>query len=194
MCSDDPDYVESNPYEEELIKQAEGMWETYNESYVPLENQMIERIQGYGSDEYKQQQSDKAVSAARMNTPGNVTAGAGMDPSTGGFMAASGAAQNQSGLAGGMGAMSGQQTAEDQYIGGLMGMAQMGRGQQAAAMQGTGNLASMTAGQQAAELAAKQTVDSAKWGAAGSLAGLGMTYYGDTQGWFDPDPTETKIK
>lgn len=176
MCSDDPDYVESNPYEEELIRVADEMFQNYQESYVPLENQMMERIQGYGSEDYKQQQMDKAVTAARINTPGQVTAGAGMDPSTGTFIDASGKAQQQTGLASAMGAMSGQQTAEDQYIGGMMGMAQTGRGQQATAMGGYGNMASLTAGQQAAELAAKQTVESAKWGAAGSMAGLGMIY------------------
>ena len=188
MCSDDPDYVESNPYEEELVRVADNMWKDYQESYVPLENTMIDRIQGYGSQEHKDQQVDKAVTAARINTPGQVTAGAGMDPSNGNFAAASGAAQNQTGLSGAMGAMSGQQTAEDQYIGGMMGLAQMGRGQQATAMQGTSHLASMTAGQQAAELAAKQTIESAKWGAGGSLAGLGMVYGNDKYKWFKPKP------
>ena len=71
------------------------MWQGYQENYIPLENQMIDRIEGYGSEEHKQQQMDKAVTAARINTPGSVTAGAGMDPSNGNFSAASGAAQNQ---------------------------------------------------------------------------------------------------
>lgn len=170
MCGT-PDYVESNPYEEELLKQAEGMWQDYQEKYVPLENQMMERIEGYGSEQYQQEQIDKSVTAARINTPGTVTAGAGVDPSTGAFMNATGQTQQQSGMAGSMGAMAGQQTAQDQYIGGMMGLAQTGRGQQATAMQGTSNLASMTAGQQAAEMAAKQAADAANWGLVGSVAG-----------------------
>ena len=69
-----------------------------------------------------------------------------------------------------------------------MGLAQVGRGQQATAMQGTSSLSSMTAGQQAAEMAAKQTIDSAQWGAAGSIAGLGMAYGNDKYGWLKPKP------
>ena len=187
MCSDDDDYVESNPYEDQLIETAENMWADYQTNYIPLENQMMERVAGYDSDTYKQYSKDRAVTSARMQTSGTVTAGAGMDPSGGNFAAASLGAQNTAGTAGGLGAMSGLQTAEDQYIGGSMNIAQTGRGQQASSVSGMGNLATMQAGQSAAELAANQTVQSAKWGAAGSLAGLGMAYYGDTQEWWDKD-------
>ncbi len=177
MCSDsDDDYVESNPYEDQMVEQSQKMWEDYQKNYVPLENEMIDQIKGYRGGAYQQSQKDKAVNAARMNTPGTVTAGLGMDPSSGTFASSSIQAQQQSGLAGGMGAMSGLQTAEDAYAGGMMGLSQMGRGQQASAIGGSANLASHQAGVDAAELSAKQYANSAKWGAAGSVAGMGMAY------------------
>ena len=185
MCSDDDDYVESNPYEDQMVKTAENMWADYQTNYIPLENQMMERVAGYDSDSYKQYSKDRAVTSARMQTPGQVTTAAGMDPSGGNFVAASVGAQQQAGTAGGLGAMSGLQTAEDQYLGGSMNLAQVGRGQQASSVAGMGNLASMQAGQDAAEMAANQTVQSARWGAAGSLAGLGMAYGNKKYKWFE---------
>ena len=187
MCSE-PEYQESNPYEDELVRQSELMWEDYQTNYVPLENQMIEDIEGYRSEEHKAYQKDRGATTARMQTQGTVTAGAGMDPSSGTFMSASNSAQSQSGTAGALGASMGLSTAEDQYIGGMTGMAQMGRGQQATAMEGTSNLASMQAGQDAAELAAQQTISSAKWGAAGTTAGAG-TAYGIENDWGMGDTT-----
>lgn len=183
MCSDgDDDYIEPNPYEEKLVEVSEQMYQDYQQNYVPLENEMIEQIEGYRGESYQQSQKDKAVTAARMSTPGTVTAGLGMDPSSGTFIQASNSAQQQAGTAG---AMSGLQTAEDAYLGGMMGMAQMGRGQQATAMSGTSNLAAQQAGVDAASLAAQQQANSAMYGAFGSMAGLGMGYYGKDQGWFE---------
>ena len=194
MCSDDDDYVESNPYEDQMMETADRMWKDYQTNYIPLENQMMDRIAGYDSDAYKQYSKDRAVTSARMQTPGTVTAGAGMDPSGGNFVAASAGAQQQAGMAGGLGAMSGLQTAEDQYLGGSMNLAQVGRNQQATSMAGMGNMASLQAGQDAAALAANQSVQSAKWGAAGSVAGLGMAYHGHTKGWWGDKNTSSGTK
>ena len=188
MCSD-PDYIEENPYEEELVRISEEMWLDYQENYIPLENQIIEQTQDKRSASYQQNQQDRAVNEARMQHHGTVTAGAGMNPGHGSFMQTSNTAQQQAGHAGAMGAMAGLQTAEDQYMSGMLGLTQHGRGQQATAMQGTGSLASNQMGMDMAELSAQQYASSAKWGAVGGMAGLGMTAYGDSQGWFD-EPTK----
>ena len=65
-----------------------------------------------------------------------------------------------------------------------MNIAQLGRGQQATSVAGMGNMASLQAGQDAAALAAQQNVQAAKWGAGGSLAGLGMAYGHKEYDWF----------
>ena len=187
MCSSSPDYVEQNEYERALIEQSEKMWESYQENYIPLENQIIEQIEGKRSAGYQQHSKNEAVNAARMQNPGTVTVGAGMQPGGGNFAEASQSAQEQTGTAGAMGAMAGLQSAEDQYMSGMMGMAQHGRGQQATAMQGYGNLAANQAGMDMAELSAKQHASSAKWGAIGGMAGLGVAYHGHKQGWFGKD-------
>lgn len=187
MCSS-PDYVEQNEYEKALIEQSEKMWQNYQESYIPLENQIIEQTQNKRSAGYKQHSQDQAVNAARMNAPGTVTVGAGMQPG-GNMMEMSQQAQEQSGTAGAMGAMAGLQSAEDEYASGMMGLAQHGRGQQATAMQGYGSLAANQAGMDMAELSAKQTASNAKWGAIGGMAGLGAGYYGHTKGWFKTSGT-----
>lgn len=186
MCSGDPDYVESNAYEDELVASAEAMWQDFQENYVPLENERIDRIRKYGSDAHKQLQTDKAVTSARINTPTGVTAGLGMDPTSGTFLGATGTSQSQAGLAGSLGAVSGLQTAKDQYVGGMMGLAQTGRGQQSTALSGTSSLASMQAGQDAAAIAAQQTADSARLGAIGSIAGMGVTYGHSKDWWQEP--------
>ncbi len=185
MCSS-PDYVEQNEYEKALIEQSEAMWENYQESYIPLENQVIEQTQNKRSAGYQQHSQDKAVNAARMQAPGTVTVGAGMQPGSGNMMETSQTAQEQTGTAGAMGAMAGLQSAEDQYASGMMGLAQHGRGQQATAMQGTSQLATNQAGMDMAELSARQHASNAKWGAIGGMAGLGVGYYGKQQGWFTP--------
>ena len=185
MCSGDDDYVEANPYEDQLVEISEKMFEDYQQNYVPLENEMIREIESKRGADYQQSMKNEAVTAARMASPGTVTVGAGMDPSQGSFIQASNQAQQQAGTAGAMGAMSGLQTAEDQYLSGMMGMAQMGRGQQATAMQGTSDLAAQQAGVDMAELSAQQYANAAKWGAAGSVAGMGAAYYGKDQGWFE---------
>lgn len=184
MCSDDDDdhYVQSNPYEEEMVRQAESRWQEYQQMYVPMENDLIRQIEGYRGEGYQQSMKDEAVNAARMNTPGTVTAGAGMDPGSGTFMAQSIGAEQQSGTAGALGAMSGLQTAEDQYVGGMMNMAQVGRQQSATSMSGMGNLASMQAGVDAAEMAAQQQANSAMWGAIGTGVGAGVGYGMDQWG------------
>ncbi|WP_420588247.1 hypothetical protein [Bacterioplanoides sp.] len=176
MCSD-PDYAEQNEYEKALIEQSESMWADYQENYVPLENQVIKEVEGKRSAGYQQYSKDQAVNAARMQTPGTVTVGAGMQPGSGSFARASQSAQQQSGAAGAMGAMAGLQSAEDQYMSGMMGLAQTGRGQQASAMSGYSSLAANQAGTDMAELMAKQQVSSARWGAVGSMAGMGASAY-----------------
>lgn len=188
MCTSGPDYVKENEYERELFRQSEKLWQSYQDKYIPLENQVIEQIQGKRSAGYKQHSMDQAVNAARMEQPGTALVGPGMDPSGGGFMMASNEAQNTSGTAGAYGAMAGLQSAEDQYMSGMMGVAQTGRGQQAEALSGLNSLAANQAGIDAAELAAKQTVKNARWGALGTMAGAGGMMYGKNQGWFDRDP------
>ena len=178
MCSsdDDDDYVESNPYEDEMIKQADSMWKDYQQHYVPLENELMDRTAGYKSAAYKQSITNKAANAARMASPGTVLAGAGMNPANGNFLQTAHTAENQTGMAAGMGAMSGLQTAADQYTGGTMNLSQIGRQQQGTSMAGYGNLASLEAGQVAAKRAAKQTVTNARMGALGSVAGAATAY------------------
>ena len=185
MCSGGPDYAERNQYEDDLMRMSEQMFNTYKESYVPLQNQMIEQVQGYRGPGYQQYAKDQGVNAARMNTPGTMTTVAGMDPSSGGFAQATMDAQNQSGHAGAMGAMSGLQTAEDQYMSGMLGMAQVGRGQHGDALQGTSSMAGIQAGQDMAEIAAKQYAKNQKWGAIGAIGGMTGMYYGDKAGWFN---------
>lgn len=184
MCSSSPDYVEQNEYERALIGQSEKMWENYQEKYIPLENQLIKQIEGKRSAGYQQYSKNQAVNASRMQAPGTVTVSAGMNPGSSNFAEASQIAQKQTGTAGAMGAMAGLQSAEDQYVSGMMGMAQHGRGQQATAMQGYGSLAANQAGMDMAELSAKQYANSAKWGAIGGMTGMGIGYYGNKQGWF----------
>lgn len=183
MCSDGGDYTESSEYEQELINMSEKMFADYQENYAPLADDIIEQVQGYRSEGYKQHSKDQGVNAARMQNSGTVTAGAGKNPTSGGYMQASQNAQNQTGFAGGMGAMSGLQTTEDQYMSGMLGMTQVGRGQQADALQGISQLAGIQAGQNMAELASKQYVSDQKLGAAGSIAGMGGAY-GYNKGWF----------
>ncbi len=190
MCSS-PDYVEQNEYEKALIEQSEAMWENYQESYIPLENQIIEQTQNKRSAGYQQHSQDQAVNAARMQAPGTVTVGAGMQPGSGNMMETSQTAQEQTGTAGAMGAMAGLQSAEDQYASGMLGLSQHGRGQQATAMQGTSQLATNQAGMDMAELSARQHASNAKWGAIGGMAGLGAGYYADKKGWFDKPKKKT---
>ena len=191
MCSGGPDYVEENDYERALFEQSEKMWQNYQDKYIPLENQVIEQMQAKRSAGYKQHSKDQAVNAARMQTSGTALSGPGMDPSGGGFMMASNEAQNTSGTAGAYGAMAGLQSAEDQYMSGMMGISQAGRGQQATAMQGMSNLAANQAGIDAAELAAKNSIRQSKWGALGTMAGAGGMVYGKKQGLFDKKPSNS---
>ncbi len=186
MCTSGPDYMEENEYEKELFSQSEKLWKSYQDNYVPLENQVIEQTQAKRSAGYKQHSTDKAVNAARMEQPGTALTSAGMDPSGGGFMQTSNDAQNVSGTAGAYGAMAGHQSAEDQYMSGMMGLSQAGRGQQSEALSGLNSLAANQAGVDAAELAANQTVRNARWGALGTMAGAGGMMYGYQQGWFKP--------
>ena len=187
MCSS-PDYVEQNEYEKSLVEQSEKLWQNYQESYIPLENQIIDQVQGKRSTGYKQSQQNQAVNASRMSAPGTITVGAGMQPGGGNFAEIAGEAQNQSSASAGMASMAGLQSAEDEYMSGMLSLTQHGRGQQATAMEGTSNLAANQFGMDMAELGAKQHVKNARWGAIGGMAGLGVGYYGDKKGWFDrPD-------
>ena len=185
MCSSNPDYVKKNPYEDELVKQSEKLWQNYQDKYIPLENQVIDQIASKRSAGYKQHSQNQAVNASRMQAPGTVTVGAGMQPGSGNFAEASKTAQEQTGTAGAMGAMAGLQSAEDQYVSGMMGMSQHGRGQQATAMEGYSSLAANQAGMDMAELSAKQYANSAKWGGIGGVGGMAFAKIGKDRGWFD---------
>ncbi len=187
MCSGGSgDYAKRNQYEDDLMKMSDKMFQSYQDSYVPLQDDMIQQIEGYRGAGYKQYATNQGVNAARMNTPGTLTAGAGMDPSSGGFAQATMDAQNQSGHAGAMGAMSGLQSAEDQYMSGMLGMTQVGRGQQGEALPGTSQMAGIQAGQAMAEVYAKQYSRDQKWGAIGAVGGMAGMYGADKYGWFKP--------
>ncbi|MGI9276232.1 MAG: hypothetical protein ACR2PT_15505, partial [Endozoicomonas sp.] len=96
MCSSG-DYVERNPYEEELMRVSEKRYNEFLDIYVPLENEMIQQIQGYRGAGYQQSMMDKGVNAARMQTPGSITVGAGMQPGGGSFAEQSQSVQEQAG-------------------------------------------------------------------------------------------------
>ncbi len=194
MCGGGPDYVERNPYEDELMKVAEKRLGEYQQDYIPLENDMIQQIESMRGAGYQQSMKDQGVNAARINTPSAITVGAGMQPGGGGLAQTAMDMEAQAGTAGAMGAMSGEQTAEDQYMSGMMGMSQLGRNQTATAMEGTSQLAGMEAGNRMAEMSAKQYANSQKWGAMGSMAGLGIGWYGDTKGWWDPKKDIPTVK
>ena len=189
MCGGGSDYVEQNQYERELIDQAERRLAEYNEMYVPLEYQQMADVNRYRSDTFRQGSKDKSVNAARMQLPATTRAGVGMDPGSGNLMLQSMATEQQAGTAGAMGAMAGLQSAEDQYAQGTANLAATGRSQSGTAMNMTASMAQQQAGLIAAQKAAQQTADNAKWGAMGTVAGLGAGYYGDKKGWFKP-PSE----
>lgn len=185
MCGGGPDYVERNPYEDELMRVAEKRWNEYQSDYIPLENDMIQQIQSMRGAGYQQSQKDQGVNAARINSPGAITVGAGMQPGGGNFAQDAINLESQYSTASGMGAMAGEQSAEDQYMSGMLGMSQLGRNQQGTALEGTSQLAGMEAGNRMAEMSAKQYASNQKWGALGTVGGIGIGWYGDEQGWWD---------
>ncbi|MCG7915917.1 MAG: hypothetical protein JAY71_18785 [Candidatus Thiodiazotropha weberae] len=181
----DDDYVEESPYERALVDMAEKRLGEYQEMYVPLEYQQMADVDRYRSNTFKQGSKDKAVNTARMQTPGTVVAGSGMDPGSGNFMVGSIGAEQQAGSAGAMGAMAGLQSAEDLYAGGTLDLAAVGRGQTGTTMNLSQSMAQQQAGVLAAQKAAQQQADSAMLGAVGSVAGAAAGAYGKEQGWFD---------
>lgn len=176
MCGGDPDYVEQNEFERELIDMSDRQLAHYNKLYVPLEYQQMADIDRYRSDVFRQGSMDKSVNAARMQTPAGVRAGAGVNPGTGNLMMQAIGTEQQQGTAGAMGAMAGLQSSEDLSAQGRLGLASTGRNNPAQAMQMTASIAQQQAGQVAAQKAAQQMASNAKWGALGTVGGLATGY------------------
>lgn len=184
MCGGSADYASRTEFEDELMRFSSKRFDDFRDVYVPLENDMINQIQSMRGAGYQQAMRDQGVNAARMSSQGGMVAGAGMQPGGGNFAQQALASEAQYSTAGAMGAMSGEQTAEDQYMSGMLGMSQLGRSQQGTALQGMSSMAGIQAGNQMAELAAKQHARNQRWGTIGGIAGLGLGYYGDKNDWW----------
>ena len=169
--------MKESPYERELVNLAEKRLAEYEEMYIPLEYQQMRDVERFRSQTFKQGMMDKSVNTARMQTPGTVLAGPGMNPGSGNFMLSSQQAQQKAGGAASMGAMAGLQGAEDLYVAGGMDLAAAGRGQTGTSMNMTSTIAQQQAGVLAAQKAAQQSVKDAQWGAAGSVAGAAYAKY-----------------
>jgi len=162
--------------EKERARIAGLQEERYTDKFLPLERDLIadikdsrpERQQALGT---AAMENTRAFSAAKPKVEGSLT-NAGVGLGSGRFnLAVTGLGEDE-GVARGLSMVSAKDAVEDQRTAGLQSMAELGRGQQADAIQGLGEVANMSR-RQAASDATISVQNRAAWGeAAGGLAAV----------------------
>ncbi len=180
--------VSAGPYEKELVSMAERRLAEYNEMYKPLENQYMADTQQLDSDQFRSHMADNAASAARSQfAPYPSTAGAGQATLTNQYANGSRTLAKAASLA----AASGTQSGNDMYTGRMLEYAGVGRGQTGMSMNMFGNAAGNQAGYNIASAHSNQMVDSSKYNAFGTAAGMGFGAAAEKYDWFKPAASTT---
>ena len=174
--------VSAGPYERELVAMAERRLGEYNSLYVPLENQFLQDTQTMGSDAFKTNMANTAISTARSQiNPFQVNAGGGETQSTNQYAGGSQVLAKAAAMAGGDGVQAG----EELYTGRMLEYTGVGRGQTGMAMNQFGQSAGNEAGFNAAKTQSNQLVDSSKYNAFGTAAGMGFGAAAKKYNWFE---------
>ncbi len=175
--------VKAGPYEHEMISVAERRLGEYNTFYKPLENQFLQDTQGMNTDGFRQNMTNTAINSARSQlNPFGVQGGAGQAQLTGQFATGSKALAKAAGMA----AAGGHQAGQDLYTGRMLEYAGIGRGQAGMSMNQFGQVAGNEAGYNATTAQANQMVDSSKYNAFGTAAGMGFGAAAQKYDWFKP--------
>lgn len=182
--------VKETAYQKELAKVAADEWNRYQDVFVPIENEYINKVNEMGKEpKYKKVASDVGLNYqsnfqnARSATEKNMAAG-GVDPTSG----KASSAQNelvQSQLTGeNQAASQGQHDATTSRVGHMANVMASGRGQQATAVNSLQDIAAQSgtkARNEAYSKANEVSVPGVALGVAGSAAAANPE-------WFQSDP------
>lgn len=188
--SKDKDKVKETAYQKELAKVAADEWNRYQNVFVPVENQYIDKVNAMGEEpKYKQVAGDVGLNyesnfgKARAATDKSMAAG-GVNPTSG----KSSSAQNelvQSQLTGENQATSqGQHDTTKAYLGNMTNVVASGRGQQTQAVNSLQDIATQSGNKAKSEAynkANEVSIPGTALGVAGSVAV-------NNQEWFQSDP------
>lgn len=162
--------VEQTAAEREQLKIAADTWDRYKETFVPIENAMVDKIRSYDTEGYRENKVGEAATVAKRN---QLQARGGASGHFLGDILQHGV---QTGAIAGMGgAETGQETRE-QYGSGLQGMTQIGHNIRQTASQGMTGLAGISNTE-----ARRQSIADAKekqnmMQGVGQFAGMGASY------------------
>lgn len=182
--------VKETSYQKELAKVAADEWNRYQDVFVPIENQYIEKVNSMGEEpKYKQVAGDVGLNyqsnfqKARATTSKNMAA-AGIDPTSG----KSASAQNelvQSQLTGeNQAASQGQHDTTAAYTGNMSNVVASGRGQKTQAVNSLQDIAVASGSKARSEAynkASEVSIPGAALGVAGSVAAANPE-------WFQSNP------
>lgn len=167
--------------EKESARIAGLQQERYTDKFLPLERDLIadvrdtrpERQQALGTAAIE---NTRAFAAAKPKVEGALT-NAGAGPGSGRFNLAVTGMGDDEGLARGSSLVGANNAVDDQYYAGMQSLAELGRGQQADAVQGLSEVANMSR-RQAVSDATLSAQNRAAWAdAAGGLAGVAAANY-----------------
>lgn len=171
------DKVEPSALEIELANRAQAEWADWKRLYVPLENELIQKVEDFRSSTERRKAKGYAAASAQQATglaADPTPAGGG--PSSGGYHAY----LRERNLARAKGLTAGVNEArfgtEARYLTGKADMIRIGRNVQA---QASANLSDAAANEQSARIAATQadqTSAAGFWGGVGTLAGMAAPY------------------
>lgn len=173
------------PTEEErvLAAIAAETWQLYQDHFVPVENEFIDRVEGLRSQEALTDQRGR-IGASTQQSFGDAVHSAlsqqtatGADPSSGRWQEASGGLNlaRSASLAGGF--LGAQESLKDQHARGLLDISRMGSGQALSSTQGLGDVATQAAQNAQSDAMAAYNRGAAVADFAGTAGGLALEGY-----------------
>lgn len=182
------DYVEESPGERALADLSEDQWEDYQDRFIPIEHAFMDRVDDI-RDERPLAVGRGAATATQAyddayDTVNNQNMQRGAAPSSGAFMAGLDSVGMKEADTKGRMMVGADRETEERYYAGKQQVVNLGRGQSTQASLGMRRSAGLDAATARSDARAASTVTNAKWGATGTLAGVGTRMVGEKKGWF----------